>query len=549
MDYVAVLRPLVTHLVSELVLRKLFEDTLNDISSMLSKYVASSRSGVSDPTDHDMHWMEHKWAYRDSEYRRIREQLDKCMGQYRRLIANPSLAELADFRSVAGSLDLKPKSVFELCQRVVLPGVSVESNPDNVKLFERRKELGVRIICDACCLRMAVLLADVLKGSSHMALEVEGMRALLTELDSKLKERSDKNKSYFPRESSEFGDDNDCTTGKDQAKDKSYPLKATAQSWKLAEQRPRPDNAMSKSIVLPKDQMTLVAQDGVSQYTVFKYPQLLNGILTTLAVKAIPIPIISAQKVANQVSVLDVNLGFLLRLDHPNVVRHLSLQFDDSIDSLGRRTYNIVMEFCEGTQLTTVVRNDLSMSTVVDYGEQILRGLEYLHDNNVSHRAVHGDHVMVTRFRTKSVERVRLISIPRIRELCPRENQSYNPSHIDKILPLFMPPPETDGRVGSKTDIWSFGCVMIQMITGDWPVWKSSETVKRMMPQIPDQTPPVLNEVIQQCLQLEYDKRPKARELLEQLQKLHGEVKELFTPKRQPIDNRKQGSASFFKEF
>ncbi|OQV13488.1 putative Mitogen-activated protein kinase kinase kinase 2 [Hypsibius exemplaris] len=284
---------------------------------------------------------------------------------------------------------------------------------------------------------------------------------------------------------------------------------------------PRPDDDVSKSIVLPRK------------------------------VKSIPIPSGSAQQVANQVSVLDVKLELLLRLNHPNVVRYLSLQFDDSTDSVVRRTYNIVMEFCEGTELTKLVRNVLPMSTVVDFSKQILWGLEYLHDNDFSHRALYGDHVMVRSFETNGGGRVQLISIARIRELCPRENQSFDSNQSDRILPLFMPP-EVAESVGSKTDIWSFGCVMIQMITGDWPVMKKrqfSATVELMMPQIPKQIPWVLGKVIQQCLQLEYDKRPKARDLLKQLQESHGEFEGLSTPPRQLIDNRKRGPESFFKEF
>ncbi|OWA54396.1 putative Serine/threonine-protein kinase STE11 [Hypsibius exemplaris] len=292
---------------------------------------------------------------------------------------------------------------------------------------------------------------------------------------------------------------------------------------------------MLKSIVLPpKDEMTLVAQDRVSQYTVFRYQQLLDGISATLAVKAISVANVSAQQVVNQVSVLDVNLGFLLRFRHENLVRYLSLQFDDSTDSLARRTYNIVMEFCEGTELTKFVRNVLPMSTVVNFSCQILDGLTYLHKSNVSHRALHGDHVMVTGFGANSVGRVRLISIARIRELLPRENQSFDPNHSDRILPLFMPP-EVAERVGSKTDIWSFGCVMIQIITGDLPVMEKrqfSATVERIVPQIPDQIPPVLDDVIRQCLHLEYDKRPSAMDLLKKVWMSQAKVQGLFTPPR-----------------
>ena len=78
-------------------------------------------------------------------------------------------------------------------------------------------------------------------------------------------------------------------------------------------------------------------------------------------------------------------------------------------------------------------------------------------------------------------------------------------------------------HVGRKTDIWSYGCVVVQMWTGKLPTYPgetsgSSGTVSldtsTRRPLIPKDMPVELLNFVDQCLLVDADKRPEASQLL-----------------------------------
>lgn len=89
--------------------------------------------------------------------------------------------------------------------------------------------------------------------------------------------------------------------------------------------------------------------------------------------------------------------------------------------------------------------------------------------------------------------------------------------------------PETlqDGKLHCATDVFSFGILLMEMITGSQP-YKGMTTpavimavVKGMRPKIPSSCPLSLMSLISDCWQQDWHKRPNFRAIVHRLVTIH----------------------------
>ena len=105
-----------------------------------------------------------------------------------------------------------------------------------------------------------------------------------------------------------------------------------------------------------------------------------------------------------------------------------------------------------------------SNSVVRKYLLQLLRGLDYLHTDGIVHRDIKGGNILVD-----DRGEVKLADFGASRSI---ENSGTMISSM-KGTPYFMAPEVYEERYdGRKADIWSFGGVALQMISGEQH-WKS----------------------------------------------------------------------------
>ncbi|GGP91162.1 serine/threonine protein kinase [Streptosporangium pseudovulgare] len=127
----------------------------------------------------------------------------------------------------------------------------------------------------------------------------------------------------------------------------------------------------------------------------------------------------------------------------------------------GRRFF--VMELLAGEDLAKVLarlRNGMPIAKVVRISEQMARALAAAHAKNVVHRDIKPANVMVL-----SEDRVKVcdFGVARIRQ----DSAGMGTAGIGTAA--YMAPEQYEGRLDARADLYSLGCVMYEMLTGDQP--------------------------------------------------------------------------------
>jgi len=145
--------------------------------------------------------------------------------------------------------------------------------------------------------------------------------------------------------------------------------------------------------------------------------------------------------------------------EHPNIV----VIHDFGTD--GGRDY-IVMECIEGQSLGKLIPKDgLPCQTVLHYALQIASGLEAAHRGGIVHRDLKPNNIMVTE---EGV--VKLLDFGLARNYDPSAEYSSLPATIEGHFAgtvAYVSPEQAEGKpVDARGDIFSFGCILFEMLTG-----------------------------------------------------------------------------------
>ena len=178
-------------------------------------------------------------------------------------------------------------------------------------------------------------------------------------------------------------------------------------------------------------------------------------------------------------------------LNHPNI---LTIHEIGEVD--GRRF--IATEFIEGENLRTRLRSGaLSVMDTLNIGEQIASALSAAHDNGIVHRDIKPENIML---RPDGYVKVLDFGLAKLtdRTSSPDEPTLALVKTATGVImgtTPFMSPEQTRGlKTDARTDIWSLGAVLYEMVTGKAAF--CGATPSDVVASVLEREPPAISEVI-----------------------------------------------------
>jgi serine/threonine protein kinase/beta-lactam-binding protein with PASTA domain len=191
-------------------------------------------------------------------------------------------------------------------------------------------------------------------------------------------------------------------------------------------------------------------------------------------------------------------------LSHPNVV---------SVYDVGqeRHTHYIVMEYIEGPTLKEYIQqySPLTSEEIVSIASQICDALAHAHENQIVHRDIKPHNILLG---YNGRAKVTDFGIAR----ASTSSTITQAGSVMGSVHYFSPEQARGGVIGAKSDIYSLGVVMYEMVTGELPYDGDSAisiAMKHLQDPVPDpatlnaDVPPQIREIIMRAMEKDPDRR------------------------------------------
>ena len=179
------------------------------------------------------------------------------------------------------------------------------------------------------------------------------------------------------------------------------------------------------------------------------------------------------------------------RINHPNALSVTDFGEDESGHVF------LVMEYLSGKTLKQVIRDEgpLPLARVVDIARQIGDALNAAHSQNIIHRDLKSDNIMLLDTMTGDHAKVLDFGIAKINEPDGAVDTNLTAPNLVIGTPQYMSPEQCsqNSEIDARSDIYSFGVILYEMLVGHVPFSGDSPTMV-MMKHLQEPVPSVLEE-------------------------------------------------------
>eukprot|EP00055_Hartaetosiga_balthica_P016127 m.100249 g.100249 ORF g.100249 m.100249 type:complete len:678 (+) comp9042_c1_seq1:209-2242(+) len=230
-----------------------------------------------------------------------------------------------------------------------------------------------------------------------------------------------------------------------------------------------------------------------------------------------------AVKKLRDASTLDKEKGLLQKLDHQNIIKLKGVCMTDPV-------FGVVMEYCPNSLYEIIRGHQLPPEWIVEWGAQIADGMLYLHKMGIVHRDLKSANILVA----QDQKTLRISDFG-----CCREYKQGKSSIMSFSGTAAWMAPEIirSESCSERVDVWSFGVVLWELLTGEIPykgvdataiVWGVGNNNLRL--PVPDTAPDGFKLLLKQCWNATPKHRPEFRQILLHLTILSRDDKFCETP-------------------
>ncbi len=168
------------------------------------------------------------------------------------------------------------------------------------------------------------------------------------------------------------------------------------------------------------------------------------------AMKIVKISLLGAKERENALN----EIRILYSLTHPNIIGYKEAFYDENA-----KTLNIVMEYADDGDLESKINYNkmnklfFDESTIWKISIQILKGLKYLHDNNIIHRDLKSANIFLMK---NGLIKIGDLNVSKLSKIGSANTHTGTPYYSSPEIWIDKP-------YNNKTDIWSVGCIIYEM--------------------------------------------------------------------------------------
>ncbi|KAF9188163.1 hypothetical protein BGZ51_000808 [Haplosporangium sp. Z 767] len=236
-----------------------------------------------------------------------------------------------------------------------------------------------------------------------------------------------------------------------------------------------------------------------------------------IAIKQVDLPQTLSERncdrLKTSVEALFSEMEVLKDLDHENIVQYLGFAQNEE-------TANIFLEYVSGGSIESCLKRSgpFPEAVIRSFTRQILLGLEYIHSKKIVHRDIKAANVLVDE---QGICKISDFGISK-RNAQSQGGYDENVGSLQGSVFWMAPEMVTSKAYGAKVDIWSFGCLVLEMFTGQQP-WKGYAPQQALFtigsssahPPIPENISEDGQRFLARCFTTDANLRPTAAELLQ----------------------------------